>query len=195
MIHGLPPGQGDRVYMDYSKLKLDRKSTVPLYEQLLVQLSDTIEAGELAIGTRLPSERKLATMIDISRTTVVHAYRELEARGYLRGYVGRGTFVCAATEVSYAPLAWRDKLSLRSYESNNPVLSLLRHATNNPETISLAARAAAADIFPHGEFQRLTALALGKYRAEVLGIGAPEGLQRLRKTISAYMGTRRERVH
>ena len=55
-----------------------------------------IECGELAIGTRLPSERALAEQLKISRTTVMSAYRELEARGLIHSHVGRGTFVCAS---------------------------------------------------------------------------------------------------
>src|SRR5262245_2191603 len=100
--------------MNYSKLKLNRKREVPLYEQLLSKLVMGIKTGELAVGTRLPSERELAKLMCLSRTTVVNAYRELEARGFLRGYVGRGTFVCASPEVGDAPFVWHNKLSIHS---------------------------------------------------------------------------------
>ncbi len=68
----------------------------PLYSHLVSLLENAIAKGDLPSGTRVPPERALAQQLKISRTTVVSAYRELESRGLLRGYVGRGTFVCAA---------------------------------------------------------------------------------------------------
>ena len=44
------------------------------------------------LGAKLPPERQLAEQLQASRTTVTNAYRELEAKGLVRGYVGRGTY-------------------------------------------------------------------------------------------------------
>ena len=74
------------------------RSARPLYGHLVNLFESAIASGELPSGSRLPPERELAQRLGISRTTVVSAYRELESRGLLRGYVGRGTFVCAAPE-------------------------------------------------------------------------------------------------
>ena len=71
------------------------RSVRPLYAHLVSLLEGAIARGELPSGSRLPPERELAARLRISRTTVVSAYRELESKGLLRGYVGRGTFVCA----------------------------------------------------------------------------------------------------
>src|SRR5687767_1431736 len=79
----------------------------PLYAHLVTLLESAISRGELPSGARVMPERELARRLQISRTTVVSAYRELEARGLLRGYVGRGTFVCAPPDPSGAPFAWR----------------------------------------------------------------------------------------
>ena len=85
------------------------RSSRPLYGHLVSLLESAIARGELPSGARLPPERELASRLNISRTTVVSAYRELESKGLLRGYVGRGTFVCAAPEPSGTPFAWRGK--------------------------------------------------------------------------------------
>src|SRR6185436_5639189 len=69
--------------------------TRPLYRRLVTLLEGGIARGDAPAGMRLPPERDLAAALDISRATVVSAYRELEARGLVRGYVGRGTFVSA----------------------------------------------------------------------------------------------------
>src|SRR5262245_19456010 len=97
--------------MNFSKFKFKDLSAQPLYGQLLEMLENAIESGELTIGTRLPSERSLAEQLKVSRTTVMNAYRELEARGLVHSHVGRGTFVCASPERAGAPFAWRGKVS------------------------------------------------------------------------------------
>src|SRR5256885_9884162 len=67
--------------------------TRPMYRRLVDLFERTISRGEMAPGIQLPPERDLARAFRVSRTTVVTAYRELEAKGLVRGYVGRGTFV------------------------------------------------------------------------------------------------------
>ena len=74
------------------------RTSRPLYSHLVTLLESAIARGDLPSGARVPPERTLAGRLKISRTTVVSAYRELESRGLLRGYVGRGTFVCAPPE-------------------------------------------------------------------------------------------------
>lgn len=91
----------------------------PLYGHLVRLVESAIASGDLPSGARLPPERELAQRLRISRTTVVSAYRELESRGLLRGYVGRGTFVCAAPEPEGTPFAWRGKIASAALRSSD----------------------------------------------------------------------------
>src|SRR4051794_19482253 len=84
--------------------------TRPVYRHLVRALEHAVTTGALTPGKRLPAEREFATALGVSRTTIVSAYRELEARGLVRGYVGRGTYVSAAPDSSGAPFAWRGKV-------------------------------------------------------------------------------------
>src|ERR1700750_528617 len=77
-----------------------------------------VPAGAVPAGPRLPPERDLAAAMKISRATVVSAYRELEARGLVRGYVGRGTFVSARPDAASAPFAWRGKIAASALQAN-----------------------------------------------------------------------------
>src|SRR5690349_7976239 len=77
----------------------------PVYRRIVEVIARGIVAGALAPGHRLPPERDLAAALHVSRATIVAAYRELESRGLVRGYVGRGTFV-SATSDGAAPFAW-----------------------------------------------------------------------------------------
>jgi 2-aminoadipate transaminase len=73
----------------------DKADDEPIYLQLAAALADAIRAGRIAIGSRLPSERRYAQRLGVSRTTVTSAYQELKAMGLMRGYVGRGAIVIA----------------------------------------------------------------------------------------------------
>src|SRR5919109_4227568 len=66
---------------------------VPLYQALYTHLRTAILSGELKGGMKLPSTRALADELNISRNTVLNAYRQLLAEGYLNSSEGSGTFV------------------------------------------------------------------------------------------------------
>jgi len=65
----------------------------PIYNQVYNQLRYQILSGELPIGSSLPPERKLAQQLGVSRNTVVRAYSELEAEGFIAGRMGSGRYV------------------------------------------------------------------------------------------------------
>lgn len=74
-------------------LHLDPAAALPLHRQLYRQLREAILAGRLAAGSRLPSSRALARDMGCARNTVLGAYEQLFAEGYLEGHVGSGTYV------------------------------------------------------------------------------------------------------
>ena len=74
--------------------KLDSRSPIPLYDQIATRIRVAVAAGELQSGTALPSVRQLATRLRVNPATVVQAYRELEAEGFVEMRQGAGTFVC-----------------------------------------------------------------------------------------------------
>lgn len=65
----------------------------PMYRQIFDQIADRIRTGAFPAGFRLPPTRSLAGSLGTHRNTVVRAYAELEAAGFLSSTVGRGTFV------------------------------------------------------------------------------------------------------
>src|SRR5213082_1381879 len=74
-------------------IQLDRAQSTPLYHQNGEKLREAIHSGQLAEGTRLPTERALAKELGVNRTTVMNAYNQLASEGLLEGHVGRGTVV------------------------------------------------------------------------------------------------------
>lgn len=66
---------------------------LPLYRQIIRQVTDAIAGGRLESGDRLPSHRELAAQLVIAPLTVKKAYDELEQTGLIETQRGRGTFV------------------------------------------------------------------------------------------------------
>lgn len=69
---------------------VDKRKKTPLFEQLYLNISSFISDGSLPAGTCLPPTRKLAQELDISRTTVLAAYEQLAAEGYISSKIGSG---------------------------------------------------------------------------------------------------------
>jgi DNA-binding transcriptional MocR family regulator len=183
--------------MNFAKLITNRDGGdgQPLYLRLQAALEEAIKAGEIEAGERLPSERELATILSLSRTTVAGAYRELESRGLVRSHVGRGTFVCAVPEPSGAPFAWRGKVSASvAYFGDSLSLRQLMRNGFDPNLISFAVGAPAFECFPIEDYLKLTEHALRRHAAAALGIAPTEGQPRLRRAIAERFGTRAERV-
>jgi GntR family transcriptional regulator len=65
----------------------------PLYSVIASRAETRIRSGEWPPGSRLPSERDLCAILDVSRATLRQALAELEERGLISRHQGRGTFV------------------------------------------------------------------------------------------------------
>ncbi len=90
-----------------ASLALDPASPEPLYRQLYFAIREAILTGRLQPGARLPATRTLARDLGVSRNTVLAAFEQLAAEGYLGGRVGAGSFVsrCLPEEASTARAA------------------------------------------------------------------------------------------
>ena len=160
------------------------RSARPLYGHLVSLFEAAIARGELPSGSRLPPERELAGRLKISRTTVVSAYRELESKGLLRGYVGRGTFVCATPEPSGTPFAWRGKIASAALRSSDSTMrDAMRHASDS-RMLSLAAGEPAIDCFPTEAYQRALDYVLTHDATSAWRHGPTEGQPALRQAIA-----------
>ena len=163
--------------------------TRPLYRRIVALLESAIARGAMPAGHRLPPERDLAKAMKISRATVVSAYRELEARGLVRGYVGRGTFVSARPDAASAPFAWRGKIAASALQASDvtTVRDLVRAAAD-PNLISVAAGVPALDHFPTEAFQRAMNHVLTTRGDAAWRHGPTEGLQPFRIALAHRFG-------
>jgi GntR family transcriptional regulator len=75
------------------EIKLDLKSGVPFYRQVIDQVKAAMATESLSPGDRLPTVRQLAVDLSINPNTVSRAYTELELTGLVETQMGSGTFV------------------------------------------------------------------------------------------------------
>jgi DNA-binding transcriptional regulator YhcF (GntR family) len=75
------------------KVRVNRKRPESMTRQIREQINDLIEAGEIAAGTLLPSERELANTLQVARNVVRGAYEQLMDAGRLRSEGRKGRSV------------------------------------------------------------------------------------------------------
>ena len=132
-------------------ITLQPQSDVPLYRQLFDQIACRIRNVTFPPGFRLPPTRALAEQLCTHRNTVVHAYEDLEAAGFVRSAVGRGTFV--AEKAPEHPVA---AVPLRPEPAGLPWASLTANAVAAEALVRserLAPAGAAGDAINLGRMQ------------------------------------------
>ena len=114
---------------DINKAEL---ATLPLYRRIMQLVQEAIEKGMLGNGKRLPSERKLALIMGVNRSTVIRALDELVSRGVLLRKVGSGTYVNQSKwgVQSYTMLNWQSS-PLFAQKNKNDDYPLLATALKN----------------------------------------------------------------
>lgn len=110
----------------FSSIQLDKSQSQPQYLQLADDLTRLIKEGQLVRNSRLPSTRQMAELLGLHRKTVVRAYDELLAQGWLESRMGSGTFVA-----SHIP-----KLKVKSFVSKQQQFSSLEAAGFKFESMS-----------------------------------------------------------
>ena len=195
-------------------IELDRRQGLSrqLYQALRARVLD----GRLASGTRLPASRDLALALAISRNSVVRAYDQLYAEGFIEGRVGDGTYVAQlpqtvlpakklSTKISTGfstglPTALStDGLDLPVDSSSKVIHSAAlariknNHLSRPPSGPPRAFRVGvpAFDLFPFDVWAKLNAAFWRKPDLQQLCYGDPAGDARLRGMIAAYLRSSR----
>jgi 2-aminoadipate transaminase len=163
--------------------ELDPTSETPLYRQLGSYLQRRIELGDLLPGHRLPPTRELAGQLGLNRTTVSAAYEILETGGFIKGSVGRGSFVCGVPERETASLNW--SRALTSSQTTSP-------GSARPGVIDFSASRPSEKLFPVDEFRACCdeVLRSDKLRS-LLQLGSPGGYEPLRSYLLNRSGVAR----
>ncbi|WP_199438869.1 GntR family transcriptional regulator [Umezawaea beigongshangensis] len=85
------------------EFRIDRRSGVATYVQIVQQTKQALRLGLLGPGDRLPTAKEVVTATAINPNTVLKAYRELEREGLVEPRRGLGTFVSASLAAPAVP--------------------------------------------------------------------------------------------
>ncbi len=72
---------------------VDKQSRIPIYEQLISSIEESILHDFLPIETKIPSVRELSTRLGVNPNTIQKAYSDLESRGITHSVPGIGRFI------------------------------------------------------------------------------------------------------
>lgn len=180
----------------------------PLYQQLYAHLRSAILSGELKHGLKLPSTRALAEELNVSRNTVLNAYDQLIAEGYLETIEGGGTFVAQelpdlllttpapkvardSTPTGSGPLFFSQQATLQLADAQrSAVLPTLSGRPPRP----FRSDTPALDAFPYELWSRLIARQARRMPTSAFTYQDAAGYYPLREAIAAHITVSR-RVH
>ncbi|MBW8700521.1 HTH-type transcriptional repressor YtrA [Streptomyces sp. MBT84] len=91
--------------------RIDRRSGVPSYVQIVQQVQQALRLGLLQPGDRLPTARAVVEATALNPNTVLKAYRELESQGLVETRRRHGTFVTGTLGASSADSPWHAELA------------------------------------------------------------------------------------
>lgn len=172
-------------------IPLDRNSEEPIYRQLIRHVRAQIESGSLPAGTRLPASRDLARQLNISRISVVNAYAELRAEGYLSAHAGRGTFVAGEHEPAATPAPSSAAHHAPHPHDQPPVadrsLREMMRLARKPGVINFGTGAPPAEFFPVQHLRHALNTVLERDGARALMYEQAEGYGPLRATVRDYV--------
>ena len=168
----------------------------PLFLRIARAISDDVRSGRLRLGERLPGSRALAVSIGVHRNTVLAAYGELEAEGWLNTSPTRGTFVSAALP-DPPPRGFTASITSRNAIPEHTGYSLratpLVEPSPQPGRGRLVFRASAPDprLVPFDLLGRAYRRALQLHGPSLLTYREPEGHPRLRTALATMLATTR----
>jgi GntR family transcriptional regulator/MocR family aminotransferase len=183
---------------------LDAAGTGPIFLRIARAVAEDIRRGRLKAGAELPGARTLATSLGVHRNTVLAAYRELSAEGWIACEAARGTFVSpqipdvaprrfselAAVAREIAPLVGFDlgpsRISPRAPGAPERWTSAPRNAP-----LSLGGGIPDVRLVPAAELARAVRRVLARHAGDVLSYGDPAGPTSLRSALATMVAATR----
>ncbi len=178
------------------RITIARESKTPVYIQIADQIRRQIEIGEIPDGQHLPSERKLAALLGVNRTTVLNAYSELKADGLLGAHVGNGTIVQRILDekndhkAGSSEPVWNQMFSQYAARFDSSLVKELLELASRTDFISFATGIASPDSGPIDILDGFENALAQKENIRALLHSPTEGFLSLRRAMCAVMQKR-----
>jgi DNA-binding transcriptional MocR family regulator len=179
-----------------NSLESDKERNEPLYAQIMHRIEAAITSGQLPDNSRLPTNRELAALLKIDRSTVARAYLELSQSGMIESHVGRGTFVRPAhlrqksrpESKANPPMVWSEKFARASQTAYDIMSRQPATTALGSDMISFAGGIPTEEFYPHEQFERMVRQLVKSGQCnEMFGYSPAEGHPLLRDEVKKHL--------
>lgn len=165
----------------------DKKSDKPAYVQISDYITEKIKCGKWTVGSFLPSQRELAKLFKVNRSTVVMALDELKSIGLLETNGKAGTKVGRCKMPMYGNIQpdWQSHIEEGIHISNLDTIQIINRNEFSSDIIRLSSGEASPELFPAENMAKILT-EVGR-NMKSLGYEEPKGMPYLREQICSYL--------
>lgn len=168
------------------ELLIDLRADCPIYEQIYEFIKNEIKNGQILPDTKLPSTRRLSQSLKISRTTVVNAYEQLLAEGYLRSRGGSGYIVNKLDDMDILK-----RVSGTKERSHSILSGCKTDSMEDDNLIDFSPTKIDSKSFPYASWRSIARKVFSNDSSDVFTAGDKQGEYGLRAQIADYLHTAR----
>jgi GntR family transcriptional regulator/MocR family aminotransferase len=185
----MPAPRARSKWAELLDLTLDAGDQRPLFMQIYLLLRDAIASESLAAGSKLPSSRALAERLGVSRTSVISAFEQLLAEGFIEARTGSGTFVADDVPAAISvPLAASPTLGAGRRDSHRSArYRAIAEAMRGRENKPFAPGCSSVDATTIAAWRRIAARQLQTIDTVNLHYADPRGEEFLRVQVAEYL--------
>ena len=154
-----------------------------LYHQVAHHVEGLIASGTLRAGDRIPSVRALSRQLQVSVSTVLEAYRQLEDRHLIEARPRSGYYARPVAQVPRLPDKTASGSAATSYDADELVLRILREL-GRPELFPLGAAVPSPDFFPTARLSRMLSRVARRRAADCQRYAPVGGFEELRQQVA-----------
>jgi GntR family transcriptional regulator / MocR family aminotransferase len=175
-------------WADVYRWQIDRRSGASPRRQIYVQVRAGVLSGALKPGTKLPSTRAMAGHLGAARASVVAAYEQLLAEGYVDGRAGSGTYISADLAGLIAPLAQPSRrLKRPSVPAPAEAFAEFAQSTAQADERPFNTGRTLFDARSVEAWRKITNRAVRCFGKHDLGYSDPSGFFELRRSLCEYL--------
>ncbi|MBO1511515.1 aminotransferase-like domain-containing protein [Metabacillus bambusae] len=173
------------------KWKPNRHSHLTVQEQIVDWIKTRIERGDWTVGTKIPTQRQLATQFNVNRSTVQLALDELKANGLLESKMGSGVFLANNSWnvlLNSAQPNWQQHIESSIHKPNYHTIQLINQCEQMDHIIRLGTGELSPELLPTKQIeQSLKNISL---ESKAIGYSSPQGSEKLRGILCEYLKKR-----
>ena len=174
---------------------LDSRSRDPIFLQIARAVADDVRRGRLKPGARLPGTRDLARTLGVHRNTVVAAYDELAAEGWIETAEAAGTFVSRSmpevSPVRFTAQQGPPGIPRRAGFSLSADGLPSMHTPPGPRVLRMSGGIPDVRLVPGTALARAYRRAVTRHATDVLSYAEPQGHRRLRAALADMLAATR----